>query len=245
MSVVVDVMADIGITRVSRWIFNCYVVHNGGNGPIIVDAGLLSACDDIAPVLAGLSGSVQSILATHGHSDHLAGAPEVSRGHDAPIYLPENTFRYLDGRAPRSPGPRDVARIWRTFFDQPMDLGSVAGLALHPKAAGYATSGPMHWHGPLPAGALTDGGSVPGAPSWTVIATPGHTEDSIALWHNDSGTLLAGDAVVTARGRASCTAEVSDPVAAARTEDRLRQLPIQHLLPGHGRPVHGERVVLR
>ncbi len=30
--------------------------------------------------------------------------------------------------------------------------------------------------------------------------------------------------------------------AAARTEGRLRELPVEHLLPGHGLPVHSRDV---
>jgi hypothetical protein len=48
-------MAEIGITRVSRWTFNCYVIHAGEGGPVIVDAGLPCLAADLAPVLADLA----------------------------------------------------------------------------------------------------------------------------------------------------------------------------------------------
>src|SRR3954463_5583291 len=74
VALVVDAMPELGITRVSRWTCNCYVLHNGdGDGAVVVDAGLPAVADDLAPVLKRLEGQVQSIVATHGHSDHVAG----------------------------------------------------------------------------------------------------------------------------------------------------------------------------
>ncbi len=90
-----------------------------------------------------------------------------------------------------------------------------------------------------PARPLEDGQLLPGAPDWEVLYVPGHTDDSLALWHADSAPLLSGDAVLTARGRAWFTPETVDDAAARRSERRLRVLRVEHLLPGHGRPVHG------
>jgi glyoxylase-like metal-dependent hydrolase (beta-lactamase superfamily II) len=91
--------------------------------------------------------------------------------------------------------------------------------------------GADHW--------LADGDEVPGAPAWQVVQVPGHTDDSTALWNPVTGVLLSGDAVLTRQGRAWFTPELCDVEAAARTEERLRVLPVGHLLPGHGRPVVG------
>jgi glyoxylase-like metal-dependent hydrolase (beta-lactamase superfamily II) len=77
VGLVVDTMAEIGVTRVSRWVFNCYVIHAGEGGPVIVDAGLPCLADDLAPVLADLAidpAAAVAIVATHGHSDHVGGA---------------------------------------------------------------------------------------------------------------------------------------------------------------------------
>jgi glyoxylase-like metal-dependent hydrolase (beta-lactamase superfamily II) len=86
--------------------------------------------------------------------------------------------------------------------------------------------------------ALEDGASVAEASAWTVINTPGHTDDSVAFWHNDSHTLLLGDAVITIRGPARFAPDTVDDVAALKTAARLRALPVEHLLPGHGLPIH-------
>ncbi|HXP32376.1 MAG TPA: hypothetical protein VN820_00090, partial [Acidimicrobiales bacterium] len=71
---------------------------------------------------------------------------------------------------------------------------------------------------------------------------PGHTDDSLAFWHAGTRTLLSGDAVLSVGGRAWITPETVDDAASAETAARLRHLDVAHLLPGHGRPVHGERI---
>ncbi|MEE6176608.1 MBL fold metallo-hydrolase [Mycobacterium sp. 050134] len=235
-------MPELGVTRISRWIFNCYVLHNDGEA-IVVDAGLPSATEDLAPVIGRLGGRVRAVVATHGHSDHVAGAAAVAAKYGAAIHLPTVTMTYLAGERPRTPTAARVARILPTLMDQPLDRIGVAGLLSGARSAGYGTSAGMRWSGPAPASSLADEDRLPGAPEWLVLAMPGHTDDSIAFWNPLSRTLIAGDAVLGARGRAWHTPETVDDVAAANTRKRLQTLPVAHLLPGHGRAVHAETTV--
>ena len=242
MGLVIDVMPELGVTRISRWVFNCYVIHNNGDA-IVVDAGLPSAAADVAPVLDRLGGHVRAIVATHGHSDHVAGAAGIAAKYEAPIHLPTVTMTYLDGQRPRTPSAARVARIWPTLIDQPLDRIGVAGLFSGARSAGYGTAAGMRWPGPSPAGPLADAEPLPGAPDWRILATPGHTDDSIAFWNPLSRALISGDAVLSARGRVWHTPETVDVAAAQRTRQRLQKLPVTHLLPGHGRVVHADTTV--
>jgi glyoxylase-like metal-dependent hydrolase (beta-lactamase superfamily II) len=242
VSLVIDEMPELGVTRVSRWILNCYVVRSG-DGVVVVDAGLPRMASDLAPVLDRLGGTVRAVVATHGHSDHVAGAAHLATRHDAPIWLPRNTLTYLDGVKPRTPTPGDIVRIWPTLIDQPLDLAGVAGSLSGARVAGYGTPAGMRWTGPAPSGGLADGQPLPGAQEWTVLDSNGHTDDSIALWNPNTRTLLSGDAVLTVRGKAWHTPEIVDAASAAATRERLEKLPVEHLLPGHGRPVHAADTV--
>lgn len=237
MSLVIEEMPDLGITRVSRWIFNCYVLR-GDDGPVVVDAGLPRVASDLAAVLGRGSGALHAVVATHGHSDHVAGAAGLAACYPAPIWLPATTLTYLGGATPRTPTLGRAARIWPTLLDQPLDRVGVAGLLGGARVAGYGTPAGMRWNGPPPQGGLTDGQQLPGAPDWTVVDAGGHTDDSIALWNETTRTLLSGDAVLTVGGKVWHTPEIVDSTRAAATRQRLEQLPVAHLLPGHGRPVH-------
>ncbi len=150
MSLVIEEMPDLGVTRLSRWIFNCYVLHSG-DGAVVVDAGLPRVASDLATVLERLGATLHAVVATHGHSDHVAGAAELAARHRAPIWLPVTTLTYLDGAKPLTPTPSRIARIWPTLIDQPLDRVGVAGLLSGARLAGYGTAAGMRWTGPPPA----------------------------------------------------------------------------------------------
>lgn len=241
MSIVVTELPEVGITVVSRWIFNCYVVHDGGAGrPLVVDPGLPSTTAAALALIRGGSGPAPVVVATHGHADHVGGIPGLAAG-GAEVSLPVRVRDYLAGEAPRSPGPREVARILPVLREQPRSLGSLLEVVRTGRHVGYDSRGarfpdpPAHW--------LADGDVVAGAPDWEVLHTPGHTDDSTSLWNARTEVLLSGDAVLSVNGRAWFTPELVDPVLAAATEERLRPLPVSHLLPGHGRPVVGASVM--
>jgi glyoxylase-like metal-dependent hydrolase (beta-lactamase superfamily II) len=88
MGLVVEALPQLGITRVSRWIFNCYIIASGDGGAVVVDAGLPGVADDVAPVLHRLPGGVHAVVATHGHSDHIGGAAKLAKRRQASRKVP-------------------------------------------------------------------------------------------------------------------------------------------------------------
>ena len=67
-----------------------------GTENILVDAGL--SCRELERRLASigiLPSSINAILLTHEHQDHVKGAPRFARKHRVPVYSTEGTFRAL------------------------------------------------------------------------------------------------------------------------------------------------------
>jgi len=178
--------------------------------------------DDLDPLLTG---SPVIVTATHAHPDHISGAPALAALHGAQMHVPATTLTYLTGDAtPRTPGLAKLARTWPLLFGQPFDTRAAVGFLRATSTAGFGTSRGMLWPAPLPPGGLDDGAPLPGAPDWTVIAAPGHTDDSIAFWHEPSRTLISGDAAITMRGYARFAPDTVDDVAATTGYlDALRQ----------------------
>ncbi|MFO0548007.1 MAG: MBL fold metallo-hydrolase [Polyangiaceae bacterium] len=230
-----------GVWGFSRWIFNCWIVESDAGG-VVFDPGLASSA---AAVLDwAREHPIAALTATHLHSDHVGGMPALARSTKAPVRLPERARRYVeDGERPRSPGLREVARIARVFGDQPFDVRAIPELIQGSRAAGYSGLS-CKWPRDLsPASYLADGDSLPGAPSWRVLRTAGHTDDSTCFFNEERGVLISGDAVLGCGGRAWFNPELTDTRLARETEARLRELRVELLLPGHGRWVRGADVM--
>ena len=102
MSLVIDDMPDSGITRLSRWIFNCYVLQSR-DGVVVVDAGLPRVARDLAAVLIG---SAEPYTQWWRRTDTAITWPECSGlgHHHSARSRPHDHASYLDGARPHA-GP--------------------------------------------------------------------------------------------------------------------------------------------
>ena len=83
---------------------------------------------------------------------------------------------------------------------------------------------------------LKDGDAIGG---FTVIAVPGHTAGSIALWRPRDRVLISGDALLTDRNGDEVGPRkrlAADYDLAVQSAAALRRLGYRYLLAGHGRP---------
>jgi len=243
---VITELPEIGVTVISKWLYNCYVIQDGGNGqPFVVDLGMPSQIPLVAGVLAERGSHLSELgaaVATHGHADHVGGLPTLRDQHGTAVHLPIAIAEMRAGtRALRPPGIREVSQILPVMASQPRDLAASKEISGTAESIGWSGKGvrlpfePESW--------LSDGDHLPGLPDWQVLNTPGHSDDSTCLFHAPTRTLLSGDAVLSADGRAWFNPEFVDAELSAASEARLRSLDVEHLLPGHGLVVTGPRVM--
>ena len=235
-------LPEIGVTMISRWVFNCYVIHDGGDGrPFVVDLGLPSQVPLVRAALRDHDADLPDLgaaVATHGHVDHVGGLPRLQQESSTAVLLPRTIRDLVDGTAPlRSPGPTQIAQILPVPADQPTDLAALRELQPLQGEIGY--DGRAAHFDFEPAAWLGDGDHLPGLTDWQVIHAPGHTDDATCLYHAPTRTLLSGDTVLSVGEQAWFNPEYVDGPASAATEDRFRSLRVDVLLPGHGRPLVG------
>ena len=145
--------------------------------------------------------------------------------------------------------PLDIKKVVLTHGHRDHCMGVFEMLRFPPVMENKSVEIILHAGGPLEfKRMLTEAGFTPtelaggetlelSGSEWEVIHTPGHTIDSICLYHQPTGTVISGDTVVPE------LLSESDKTAGGQLDHylyglkQLMKRDIVHLLPGHGVPV--------
>lgn len=199
---------------------NLWLVQ-GDDRAILIDCGL--GIVPLAPLVQRLTGAECPVVLSHGHLDHAGAAHE---------------FRERWGHPDDE--PRSERRISLLTADHAADLGlrdgelGTAGDWLISRIPGQGYDPRAYLQRPAPlTRRLLDGDRIElGGTVLEVLHLPGHTPGSLALFDRDRGELYSGDVVYDDELLDSLPE--SDAAAYCRSLQRLRELPVERVLPGHG-----------
>jgi glyoxylase-like metal-dependent hydrolase (beta-lactamase superfamily II) len=196
--------------------------------PIVVDPGsVLNArlvCDYLEHILHRSPAEIDLIVLTHLHFDHTAGVEALRRICNAPIAASATIQQLIQSKQSGSKVFPSLSSLAGQMLP-----GTLHHLDLFPPVYEHHEKLIDIW--------LEDVAGLPEHPSWRVIASPGHTPESLCLYNPFTTELLCGDTVITIEGGAPLLRSGTNRGQLEETLRTLRGLQVHYLYPGHGRPV--------
>ena len=175
---------------------------------------------------------IDLIVLTHLHADHTAGVEALLRRCNVPVAasVAARQLALANGAEHKTSG---LTQFAGQVLNQAALPGVLHHLDLFPP--NYAKQIGMIdlW--------LNDVAGLPEHPDWRVIASPGHTLESLCLYNPFTYELLCGDTVITVEGGAPLLRGATNRRQLEETLRILRSLEVFYLYPGHGRPILARR----
>lgn len=201
------VTPNLTMLRVHGWQLYAW---RDGDSVTLVDTGAPNSGAEILTALPGL----ERIVLTHGHVDHCGSAAELHDASGAPVLAGDTAV--IRGEAGMPP---PVLEAWeRPILERvSADLPDIAPpvTVLHE---------------------LHDGGTLDFGGGAEVLATPGHTEGSIAIHLPQHGVLFTGDTIANV-GTVLVGTFNQDRARTVASFQRLAALDVETACFGHGEPI--------
>jgi glyoxylase-like metal-dependent hydrolase (beta-lactamase superfamily II) len=191
------------------WLSANNIVFHEGAQATLVDSGYVThAAQTLALLDRALEGrKLTRLINTHSHSDHIGGNAALRRAHGCRILVPE-------GMAP-------AVADW--------DEDALLLSSAHQQAEPFA------FDATIAAGDEIEMGGL----AWQALPVPGHDMHALAYYCAAESVLISGDALWR-DGFGVLFAELhgdaSGLPAQRRTLERLRELEVRVVIPGHGAP---------
>ena len=198
------------------WLSSNNILLFDGDAATLVDSGYVGhAAQTVALVKSALAGRraahgglcLSRLINTHSHSDHIGGNAALQRAFGCKIYIPAGIEAHI--------------RDW-----------DETALLLAPAAQRgdrFLHDGVVHAGDTL----------VMGGGDWQAHAAPGHDMDALVFHCPDARLLISGDALWEDGFGVIFGELLGNPGALSATRDTLEmigRLPIDTIIPGHGKP---------
>jgi glyoxylase-like metal-dependent hydrolase (beta-lactamase superfamily II) len=229
------------VTTVPGRYCNSHIIEGSG-ALALVDVGSREDVEWLEKAVAAIGKPVRWVIPTHLHFDHVLGVEEACRVLSARLCLGEVARACVEsGRRPRAVQARCVPHFFSGWLWQGLPLFARRDLSLVSRVGSPLGRNELRCPmGPV----LSDASPLPDFDGWTVLATPGHAEEAVCLWHEAAGFLISGDTVVNFRG-GEWNNLVTDENDYRSTRERLRCLRVRAVFPGHGRNLAGDDLMAR
>ncbi len=176
--------------------------------------------------------AIDLIVLTHLHPDHTAGVEALRQACKAPvaasIVAQQLVQSWIDGSQEIRSKPGMSYYLGHMLNQRPLP-GALHHLDLFLPRYEEQVQKVDIW--------LEDVAGLPNHLNWRVIASPGHTPESLCLYNPFSYELVCGDTVVTLEGGTALLHGSSNKRSLEMTLQTLRSLNVFYLYPGHGRPI--------
>ncbi len=215
-------------------IANTYLIND--ERVVIVDPGSIAnarlALQYLQQYLHRSPADIDLVVLTHLHPDHTAGVEPLRQACGAPIAALAAARQFAQVQAQTNNVIPGVTQFARQILP-----GTFHHLDIFPPQYEQQIKLIDLW--------LEDVDGLPHHPDWRVIASPGHTPESLCLYNPFTYELLCGDTVTTLEGGASLVRNGTNPRQLEETLHMLRSLQIYYLYPGHGRQIISKHAMMK
>lgn len=211
---------------------NTYAIETSDGNWVLVDTGIKPGYALVKALESKFGRPPVAIVLTHGHFDHAGNAYQLAQDWNVKIHVHARELPYLTGDEeypPFDPTVGGALAFMTRFFPSPeYDFGDRLET-------------------------MPENGELAFLPGWKILETPGHTPGHVALWDDETKTILAGDALCTADFDSWLGATIQKPQQLARpaspatpdwksarqSVEKLAALNPQIIAAGHGQPLRG------